>query len=296
MQFPIDLAKDALVVGQRRQQEAQVGHVHELIDRGTVQQRILLQSLEVALEEPTLLRAPQRRRRGLLPQHTQAQQPIQAVGLQDWLSAEVGESGVRRRRQGAGCCLLFTPGSGLGAFFDSWERSGSPRSAPMARLAICGGEKMMSPAVPAVPSHCSNEAMRPTRRSPLIGHVGQLWIEQARLEQVEERLQTVLMAQRHHQFDGVAQRPARLPAVADQRQQLPPGRLQLGESAVQHGGVVDGFDAAADQFLDRPLVARPDEPARHLAQQRLVVTLQRLSEAVGPGGGIGRYGMTRLTR
>src|SRR5262249_60643769 len=107
-------------------------------------------------------------------------------------------------------------------------------------------------------------------------------VKQAGFQQVEHRLETIGVAKTDDQFDEVAEVPSWLAAVTDAGEDLTAGRLQLLEAAINDGGVGDGRQDALDQLRDRPLVARFDEAARHLAEKGLVEAREGAPQPVGP--------------
>ena len=251
-QLAVAVVQQSFASGQEHRQQRRVGDVRQVIRRGGVQHGVAAQPVQVALEETGGLRPPQRAGVDLLPQGRQAQRPIQAVGF---LGAGLGRRGRagtfgkrRAQLQGAG-------------------RDFRQRHHHRVRPARLGqpGVQVSEPRLAA-------------RRA----RVGE---EQARLQERQHRPQPVRLPQCHRHFHQVPDAPARLPAVAEQCQQLQAARVEVGQPAVDHRGVGDRRQATFDQLLGRPLVARLAQLVGDLAQERFVVALQRQTEAVGPGWG-----------
>src|SRR5205085_9279568 len=68
-QLAVALAENALALAQRNGEETRVGQDREALRRRGIEQRVLLQTFQVAFEELALLSAPQRGPGDLLPQH-----------------------------------------------------------------------------------------------------------------------------------------------------------------------------------------------------------------------------------
>src|SRR5438132_189742 len=77
--------------------------------------------------------------------------------------------------------------------------------------------------------------------------------------------------------------PARLAAMADQRQQTPFRGVQLFQASVDCGDVVECSPAALDQLFDRPLAAWPEQLTSDLPEQRLFVGAKGPLEAADRG-------------
>src|SRR5262249_56154433 len=80
--------------------------------------------------------------------------------------------------------------------------------------------------------------------------------------------------------------------VGDGGEELGGGGVEVLEAAVEDGGVGDRGEALGDQFVNRPLVARPHQPRRHLAQQRLGIRRQRVPQQFRPAF-VGSVGHSR---
>src|ERR1700722_12238494 len=93
------------------------------------------------------------------------------------------------------------------------------------------------------------------------------------------------MTQRDEDFDQRPERPARLPAVADDGENLPTRRGHLLQAAIDHRGVVQGGDDALQQFIEGPLIARLAQLVRDLAQERFFIALQRFARVLIPALG-----------
>jgi hypothetical protein len=71
--------------------------------------------------------------------------------------------------------------------------------------------------------------------------------------------------------------------MADEREYPSAGEAEVGQSTIEDRSVVEGIETASDQILDRPVVARSNQPTGDSAQQRFVVATQGGNEAIGPG-------------
>ena len=86
----------------------------------------------------------------------------------------------------------------------------------------------------------------PLFKVPQVRRFRQNWIEQARFQERQDRLKSVRVSQCHRQFNQVSQTPDRLPAVADERQELTRRRLEFLQAAVENSGIGCGGHAAID--------------------------------------------------
>src|SRR5262249_20156073 len=115
----------------------------------------------------------------------------------------------------------------------------------------------------------------------------QAGVEQARFEERQYRGQGIALPQGHQELDQVPQVPALLPAMSDQGQDLPLRRLQLLEAPVDHCRIANRGQAALNQLLSRPLIARLEQSAGNLPKKGLIVALQGILDLLGPVGSIG---------